>query len=37
VNFDEEEEEIDYGFTKNGTVCKSCLQAKGRGRVHVHK
>jgi hypothetical protein len=27
----------DYGLTKHGTVCKSCVKAQGRCRLHTLK
>jgi hypothetical protein len=32
-----EEEEGDYGLTKLGTVCKYCVKAQGRCRLHPLK
>jgi hypothetical protein len=37
TSHDGKEEEGDYGLTKHGTVCKSCVKAEGRCRLHPLK
>jgi hypothetical protein len=37
TSHDSEEEEGAFGLTKHGTVCKSCVKAQGRCRLHPLK